>query len=143
MPWWVWLVGGLVLLTLELVTPGLLVFLFLGAASMLVGLVAALDTELPLWIELAAFSILSVVLLTVVRGPLLARLKGRPQDPTGVDPLVGETATPKQDLAPGAEGQGELRGTVWKVRNECGEPIAAGTRCRVVRVDGLTLGIAP
>ena len=141
MPWWVWLVGGLGLLMFELVTPGLLVFLFLGASALVVGIIAATGIGLPLWAELMTFSVLSVLTLPLARGPILVRLNMRPRGHPGVDTMIDEIAVPTQDLAPGAVGQGELRGTVWMVRNDGTADILAGTRCRVVCVDGITLGI--
>lgn len=48
---------------------------------------------------------------------------------------------PAEDLAPGAVGKAELRGTVWTARNEDTRSLTRGERCRVMRVDGLTLSI--
>jgi membrane protein implicated in regulation of membrane protease activity len=48
-------------------------------------------------------------------------------------------ATPLEDLAPGAIGKAELRGTVWTARNADSRPLAKGERSRVLRVDGLML----
>jgi membrane protein implicated in regulation of membrane protease activity len=38
-------------------------------------------------------------------------------------------------------GKVELRGTTWTAHNDGPVPLARGQRCRVTRVDGLTLGI--
>jgi membrane protein implicated in regulation of membrane protease activity len=43
------------------------------------------------------------------------------------------------DLAPGAVGKAELRGTTWTAQNADDRPLARGQRCRVARVEGLTL----
>ena len=56
-----------------------------------------------------------------------------------VDSLVGEVATPLDDIVPGAVGRAELRGTVWSARNESPLAIIKGQRCRVVRIDGLMI----
>jgi membrane protein implicated in regulation of membrane protease activity len=62
--------------------------------------------------------------------------------PSGkVDSLLGEIATLSKPLHPGEFGQAELRGTTWNVRNISGAPIAAGQRCIVEQVDGLTLNV--
>jgi membrane protein implicated in regulation of membrane protease activity len=36
-------------------------------------------------------------------------------------------------------GKAEMRGTSWNARNIGDKPLARGERCRVERVDGLTL----
>ncbi len=45
------------------------------------------------------------------------------------------------DMVPGAVGRAELRGTAWSAKNVGTSAVAKGQRCRVVRVDGLTLSI--
>ena len=41
----------------------------------------------------------------------------------------------------GGEGQAELRGVPWKARVASGIALRGGQRCRVERVDGLTLWV--
>ncbi|MBP7127094.1 NfeD family protein [Myxococcota bacterium] len=142
MDWWIWLVVGIVLMVLEVVTPGFVLFFFGGAAVLLGGLLS-LGIGMPVWAEFLLFSVLAVVLTVAFRGPLKRRLEGRPRSAPRVDRLEDETATPLVSLEPGATGQAELRGTVWKARNESTNPLAPGSPCRVVRVDGLTLVLAP
>ena len=43
------------------------------------------------------------------------------------------------DIAPGAEGRAELRGTSWTIENVGDGPLTAGQKCTVDRVDGLKL----
>lgn len=139
--WWVWVVAGLVLLILEVVTPGL-VLLFFGAAALLVGLALGIGLELPAWAALLAFSVLSVVLLLAFRGPLMRRMRSRPGSAPRIDRLEDETATTLEELSPGGVGRVELRGTTWSARNADAASIPPGARCRVVRVDGLTLHVS-
>lgn len=65
-----------------------------------------------------------------------------PQSPA-VDALVGEVGVASEDLAPGKIGRVELRGTPWSARNMTSAVLARGARCRVVRVDGLTVEVEP
>ncbi len=136
--WWVWVAAGLVLLVLEIVTPGL-VLMFFGAAAVLIGMVLATGVEMPPWATLLAFSVLSIALLLGFRGPLMRRMGNRPGDPPRIDRLEDEVATALEDIAPGAVGRAELRGTTWSARNVDEFVIPNGCRCRVVRLDGLTL----
>jgi membrane protein implicated in regulation of membrane protease activity len=141
MLWWYWLLLGLAFLGLETLTPGGFFFLFFGVAALIVGGLSLVGLAGPAWAAWALFSILSVLSLAVARRPLLARLqpKGGPDDRR--PELVGESATLLEDLAPGAVGKAELRGTTWNARNAGTGPLTSGQRCRVERVEGLTLWV--
>jgi membrane protein implicated in regulation of membrane protease activity len=56
-----------------------------------------------------------------------------------LDTLVGEIGVPLDDIAPGAVGRLELRGTTWTARNTGLAVLAKGRRCVVVSRDRLTL----
>jgi membrane protein implicated in regulation of membrane protease activity len=68
------------------------------------------------------------------------KLDGAGED---VDSMVGETAVPLDDIAPGAVGRAELRGSAWSARNASSGVLARGQRCRVVRVDRLMIFLEP
>lgn len=140
MTWWLWVILGFALMGLELFTPVGFYFLFFGVGALVVGILVGLGLAGPTWMEWLLFSIVSVLSLAVFRGPLLARTRARGSAPV-IDGLVGEIAVPVEDLAPGAVGKVELRGTTWTAHNDGPVPLAHGQRCRVTRVDGLTLGI--
>ncbi len=140
MTWWLWVVAGLVLLVLELLTPGVF-FLFFGFAALVVGVWEATADGLGLALQMGVFSGLSIVTLLVFRGPILRRIRARPQDGPRVDPIVGEVAVARAIIPPRGHGQVELRGSVWNAVNAGGDPIEPGARCRVVRVEGLTLHV--
>jgi membrane protein implicated in regulation of membrane protease activity len=55
--------------------------------------------------------------------------------------MVGEVAVASEVIAAGATGKVELRGTAWTGHNVSAASIAAGTRCRVTGVEGLTVSI--
>jgi hypothetical protein len=138
--WWLWLLLGLVLLGVEMLTPGGFYFLFFGVAALIVGCLAGLGVAGPVWAQLVVFSVLSVAALAVLR-PYLVRWTRSTERPDPVDTLVGETAVLADDVAPGGHGKAELRGTSWSVLNHDQRPLARGQRVRVVRVDGLTLWV--
>ena len=76
--------------------------------------------------------------LVVLRKPLQARFsRGGPG--RAVDSLSAETALALEDIAVGAIGKAELRGTSWSARNAGAESIAKGQRLKVDRVEGLML----
>jgi inner membrane protein len=89
-----------------------------------------------------AFSIVSLGGLATLRGPLLRRLGQRPAPSTEIaSELVGEQAVLLGDLEAGGEAKAELRGTPWTVKAASGIALRRGQRCRVERVDGLTLWV--
>ena len=141
MLWWLWMVLGLVLLVLEVLTPGGFFAFFFGIAALLVGALDGLGVGGPDWLQWLLFSVLSIVSLLLFRGPLLAKIKSWGRKTSDVDTLVGEVATLLEDLPPGATGKVELRGTAWSAQNGDEQSLHKGQRCRVQRVDGLTLWI--
>ena len=139
MPWWIWILIGLVLLGVEMVTPGFFLFFF-GVAALVIGAMVAFGVGGPEWAQWLLFSAISLVSLLVFRGPLVAWMRSQ-ELVSPVDTLQGEVATPLQDLSPGAVGKAELRGTAWTVQNGDKGTLTKGQRCRVYRVEGLTLWI--
>jgi membrane protein implicated in regulation of membrane protease activity len=140
MTWWWWTLLGLGLLLVEIVTPGGLFALFFGVAAVLVGALVALGMGGPAWFQWLLFSALSLVLLVTVR----RRLRGALGGPAGpIDSMIGEAAVLLDDLAPGGVGRAELRGTTWEARSRAPDPLARGRRCKVERVEGLTLWLTP
>jgi membrane protein implicated in regulation of membrane protease activity len=139
--WWHWLALGLILIAVELSVAGGFYVMFFGLAALAVGALSLLGASGPVGMQLLLFSVLSIVCLLVFRSPLLRWMKL--DLPGDVDSLVGESATPFEDIAPGAVGRAELRGTVWTARNSSSAPIVRGQRCVVVRVVQLTVFIEP
>lgn len=138
MAWWMWLLLGLILLLVELITPGGFFFVFFGAGAIAVGLLAAAGLSGPVWMQWLLFSAVSVVALAVFRKPLLQRMRQR-QPTHEVDQLIGQTAITACAIDAGGFGKAELRGASWNARNAGDTALAAGQRCRVIDVDGLTL----
>src|SRR5207247_9608637 len=95
----------------------------------------------PGWFSWLLFSLLSVLSVVFLRGPLLRRIMPVRREGLAVDALVGEVAVPLQDLAPGAVGKAELRGSAWTAKNVDARPLARGERSVVAQVDGLVLSL--
>jgi membrane protein implicated in regulation of membrane protease activity len=140
--WWHWLVLGLLLALAELAASGGFYIIFFGIAAVVVGLLAGAGLAGPLWMQVLLFSALSVGSLLLFRTRLLRTFQLDPQAPA-IDTLVGEIAVAAEDLAPGRVGRVELRGAGWTARNGSPAVLPRGTRCRVVRVEGLTLTVEP
>jgi membrane protein implicated in regulation of membrane protease activity len=137
MDWWIWILLGLLLCVAELVTPGGFYILFFGIGAVIVGILAGFQAAGPAWFQFILFSALSVLCLWLFRGKLLELTRGRLTD--SVDSLVGEVAVPLEDISVNSVGKAEMRGTSWNTRNVGDKTIARGQRCRVERVEGLTI----
>ena len=138
--WWAWLLLGLMLFALEAMTGGSLFLLFFGVGAVLTGLLDLLGLRLSFVVQGLMFVAISVVSMLLFRKPLLVRFhhhmpKGK------VDSLVGEMAKALQEIGVDAVGTAELRGASWTAHNIGDAPIAQDARCRVERVEGLTLHV--
>jgi membrane protein implicated in regulation of membrane protease activity len=140
MHWWLWLVLGLIFVGLEVLTPGGFYVLFFGIGALVVGSLAGFGWSGPIWFQWLLFSAISLLSLLCFR-PHLVRATRSKERPDPIDTLEGEIALLVDDLPPDAVGRAELRGTTWTVRNGDQRLLARGQRCRVSRVDGLTLWI--
>jgi membrane protein implicated in regulation of membrane protease activity len=102
-------------------------------------LIGAFGLDLPLGWQLAIFLVISIGSLLILRKPLKEKFGEGSED--NVDKIEGETAVAMETIAANDIGKAELRGTVWNARNVGESEIAETQRCRVVRVDGLTLDV--
>ena len=138
MTWWHWLAIGLILIALEMAASGGFYVIFFGVAAIAIGGLHLFDLAGPLWLQFLLFSVFSVGSLLIFRNPVL-RMLGLDGPAVDVDPLVGDIATPTDDIPPNEVGRAELRGTVWSARNNTGAALKRGQRCKVVKVERLML----
>jgi membrane protein implicated in regulation of membrane protease activity len=136
---WHWLVGGLLLLVIELATPSGFFIMFFGLGALTVGvlMVAGLVSGTALeWLLFTGFSLMYLALFR-------RRVQQRLEQPPGaaIDSLVGDLAVPQQRIEIGAIGRVEVRGAGWTARNVGPAAVDAGQRCRVSAVSGLELAI--
>lgn len=140
MPWWGWIVVGVVLLIGETVADAQFYLVFLGVAAVLVGLLGMAGLSVGIALQWAIFGVLSVVLLVGFRARVYGRLRGSAAAP-GHENIVGETAVAQSDIGPGSLGRAELRGATWMARNVGPGVLAEGQRAEVVRVAGLVIDV--
>lgn len=135
-----WLVMGLFLLTMEVVTPGF-VICFFGLAAVIVGLLCWRMPSLPATWQLILFAILSVVTLLTARKGLRRMFDGRRRDGAdGIDDTcAGRHVVVIEPIIPPREGKVEMNGTPWNAVAD--EPLAAGAAAEVVSREGLTLTV--
>ena len=140
--WWHWLVLGLILIALEMAASGGFYVIFFGIAAIAIAALRLFDVAGPLWLQVLLFSVISIAALQFFRRPLMRWLQ---LDAPGsdVDTMLGETATPLEDIEAGAVGRAELRGTVWSARNRASVTVRKGQRCTVVAVERLMIFLEP
>ncbi len=140
MTWWVWMLLGALLLGAELFAVDAQFYLvFMGISAVLIGLAGWLGVSLPEWAQWATFAILSLISFFSFRRSLYAKIHG------GVAGfranLSGDILNVVEAIEPGGEARVEHRGSKWTARNVGVAAIAAGSRAKVVKTDGLTLHI--
>ena len=142
MPWWSWLIAGIVLIGLELTVADLAFYLvFIGAAAVVVGILEAGGAGLPAAGQWLLFAVLAVVSMLLFREKLYKRLRNVPGfDNTATGP--GRTVATREDVPPGGSTRVALRGTEWDARNVGATPIKAGEQAEVLKTEGNVLQIA-
>ena len=97
MVWWHWMVLGLVLLGLEILTLGGLgkfYFLYsLASRRLMVGAIVWVGLSEPHWLQWCLFAFFGIVSLFVLRRPLQNKMNGGETSDDPVDSMVGEVAT--------------------------------------------------
>lgn len=138
MVWWIWVLIGLLLLSIEFVSSTMHLGLF-AVGAFVVAILVAVGIEMPLWVQLVLFTVISIVSLLFIRPVLVKKL--RLSEKKQIDTLVGEQAMAMEDIAPATVGKAELRGTTWSARNIGEVVLVRGQRCVVAHVDGLTIHV--
>jgi inner membrane protein len=138
MSWWIWVLIGFGLLMLEL-TSATLHIGFFAVGAFVVAILTGLGVEMPLWVQLATFTAVSVLSFFFLRPIAVRKLKL--DQKKVVDSLVGQIATTTEEIAPQSFGRAEMRGTTWSARNVGETVLNKGQRCAVVDVEGLVLHV--
>lgn len=136
-----WLIAAGIFLLLEIFTMGLTTIWFAGGAVM--GAVFA-KLGLPVWTQVVAFVVVSVVLLAVTR-PLAKKYLNGKTVRTNADSLIGCIGLVTQTIHNlKAQGQVTVRGQVWTARStEEDIVIKEGTRVKITAISGVKLLVEP
>jgi inner membrane protein len=138
--WWMWMVFGVVTLSLEMMTPGGFYLMFIGIAAIVTGALAPVIHTA--WIEILLFAVLSIFFIAVLRKPLTKKIS-RSTPKADVQEFVGETGRALEAIAPGATGTVELRGSTWQARNDGTVALEKNGPCIIVSRDGLKFIVKP
>lgn len=142
MPWWIWLIAGIVLIGLELTVADLAFYLvFIGAAALVVGVLEAGGAGLPAAGQWLLFAVLAFSSMVLFREKLYRRLRTVPGFDNSAAGPAGTVAV-REEVPPGGSTRVALRGTEWDARNVGATPIKAGEQALVVKTEGNVLQIA-
>lgn len=132
-----WLLLGIVLCILEILTPGFILACF-GVGAFAAILPAFLELGL-VW-QIIFFCVVSLAALLLLR-PFLQRInKDKALPKTGVEALIGRRVMVKETIRPGlVSGLVAIDGDVWQARTECDEVLEVDQIVEVVRQDSLIL----
>lgn len=136
---WHWLILGIALIAAEIVVPGTFL-LWPGIAAVLTGVLAYVAPALDWRVDALVFAVLTVASALLGRN-LYARLKHPTADEPALnrraESLIGGIHTLASPLVDG-QGRMKVGDSTWKV---VGEDLPAGTRVRVVAVEGISLRV--
>lgn len=134
---WAWVVGGLILLALELVVPGG-ILLWLGVAGVVTGL-ASLAYPMAWPLQFLVFGVLAV--LAILAWMRFSRGRSdktdRPYLNRRADRFIGHEATLEEPIREGY-GRVALGDTLWRV---AGPDLPAGRRVRIIGSEGAVLKV--
>ena len=140
-PVWLWMYAGAFLMLAELASPGFVVFFF-GLAAATVSLLKWAFPSLPLWGQLAAFSVLSIVYLLVLRKYLKKVFTGDKQESPYIDnEYIGRVGRVVEVVRPDVPGRILLGDAEWTAK--AATRLEPGTEVRVVAQENLTLCVEP
>ena len=139
--WWKYDSDVLAFVVIEIMTMGLTTIWFAGGA--LVGAVMA-AVSLPLWSQIIAFAVISVILLILTRPWALKYVNSRTIK-TNVDSLIGQTGLVTQDIDNlNAKGQVKVRGQIWTARSISDEvKLHEGQKVSIESISGVKVIVKP
>jgi membrane protein implicated in regulation of membrane protease activity len=138
MEWWAWIAVGAILLGSELgFVDAQFYLVFVGGSALVVGFLDLAGLLPAVWMQWLLFALLAIFSMVAFRRRIYERM--RRKLPTIKQGPAGETVVLPAELRPGESCRLEYCGSSWDAVNGGKNPIAAGQRARIGRVDGLTL----
>jgi membrane protein implicated in regulation of membrane protease activity len=136
---WVWVALVVVFAIIEAFTLGLTTIWPALAAFVMVFLSFF---KIPLQVQIIIFLLISAVLLYFTR-PIAIRKFKTGKVKTNVDSLAGMSALVTRQIREFDRGEVKLNGQFWTARSEDGSTINEGTRCEVIRIEGVQAIVRP
>lgn len=142
LPWYLWIVLGIVFFTIEIVTPGFL-FACFGVGCLSAGVVSSLSAGIEL--QIVSFTLMTLITFFGIRPFMLHYLSSSESNvPTNVDALIGKKGLVVEGIDPiHNKGRVIVGGENWKAVSIDDTIIEAGKEVVVKKVDGIKLVVSP
>ena len=132
----VWLAVCIIAVLLELLTPTALISIWFAVGGAIGILTACID--LPLWVQITCFVIVSIVSMLIVR-PIAARYLRGNIVATNADRFIGETAIVIKPITKAEWGEVKISGTLWHAVSIEDETIKECAKVKIVAIEGAKL----
>ena len=137
----VWLCLMVVFLVVEGVCAFHLVSIWFAAGALVAAIAALLNASV--WLQAVLFLVVSCAILALM-WPFVKKFLNPKLEKTNIDSIIGSEGLVTADIENiTARGQVKLNGMEWTARSASGEPIPAGTRIRVDRIEGVKVFVTP
>ncbi|MDR1252602.1 MAG: NfeD family protein [Treponema sp.] len=138
-PRWIWVALTIIFALIEVFTLGLTTVWFALAALAMVFL-SLLD--IPFAVQFLIFLGIAAVLLIFTRPLAIKKFKiGR--EKTNVDSLIGKHTLVIKRIGEFEKGEVKLNGQIWSARSPDNSDIPEGTKCEVIRIEGVQAIVRP
>ena len=136
-PGFLWFLAGLIMLILEFLMPGLIIFFF-GIGALVVAVICYF-TDISLNIQMSIFLAASILLLLVLRQWMKRAFLGHLHANGLLSEFTGEKAVVTKQIDPVAGGRVDFHGISWNAQAE--ELISEGTVVEVIGKNNITLKV--
>jgi len=136
---WIWVALVIVFALIEVFTLGLTTVWFAIAALLMVFLSLI---KIPLSVQILIFLVVSALLLIFTR-PLAIKKFKMGKEKTNVDSLLGKHVLVTKKIGEFEKGEVKLNGLIWAARSDSNTEIVEGTKCEVLRIEGVQLIVRP
>ena len=136
---WLWVAFVIIFAVIEVLTFGLTTVWFAIAALVMVFLSFL---PIPLPVQILIFLAIASILLIFTR-PLAVKKFKMGREKTNADSIVGKQALVIKPIGEFEKGEVKVGGQIWSARTENNAEIAEGTKCNVLRVEGVQLIVCP
>jgi len=136
MIWSYWIIAGLALIIVEVLTPGSFFFACIGIGALIAGLTSVFVIEA--WVQFLIFIIASLLSIYLIR-PMVKPFLKHGIIKSNVDGLIGLKAVVTEAIDPPHFGMVKVAGEIWRAQSE--EKIDAGAMAEILAVDGTKLKV--
>ena len=137
----IWFILLIVFLIVEAACPVHLVSIWFAAGSFVAMIVNLFHG--PLWLQVTLFLVVSCVLLALL-WPFIKKFIRPKLEKTNIDAIIGTEGMVTVSIDNlEATGQVKLGAMEWSARSTSGDPVCAGTRVKVDRIEGVKVFVTP